>query len=448
MAGGFLYAKDVVHNPHRIHNNTIWGSPLILAWGFWRAGTQHLFYNNIVGGFDRFAKDALLTEMVQDFRQRLSNHGLWLDNNLFETGTTASYMVQNQAYGQIDDPSACAADAQKTPCYLTWDTPVPLTVGIANMWLWNGWQVQSGAAYTGLFKGVEYAASSSQNIEIFPGGGYIAKSGTLDISAARNRWVKSLPFVSLEPGTDGFLVPDWNSTMVKTAVTGQARPHSGATTSLDIGAATVSGTIPRIHGLKSQRLPIRVPFGCWDLPIQTDPEAASTRLTAVSAWAVPYSDAASTAPLARTITPLLDSSVSDGTVLHVCAGSSLPADSDIRFQLETSAILKDGTPVAQEPAFYQLSGLAKITVPVDRRAALRSFAPILNRTSLGLELTGLDAGPVQVVLSTLDGRVVRTLDVSPIAGSVTISRRGIPAGTLVLQVRQGSANWQTLTSAL
>jgi len=452
MAGGFLYAKDVVHNPHRIHNNTIWGSPLILGSGAWRAGAQHLFYNNLVGGFDRFAKDAALSAMVGNFRQLLGKHSLWMDNNLFETSNT-TFATQTFTQGQIADQAACTAAGLTSPCYVTWDTPVTVNMVLPGDWLWNGWRIQGNGTYTGVHKGVTYTTTSGPNIEIFPGGGFIVKSMGLsttfqDISAARNRWVKSLPFVSLEPGTDGFLVPDWNSTLVKTAVKDQGRQFSGATSSLDIGAATFSGTLPRIHGLKSQRLPHLSGSGCWDLPIQTDPEAASTRITAISAWNVPYADGTPGPAVARTISPLADSSLSDGTLLHLCAGGTLPADADIRFQLETSATLKDGTPVAQEPAFYQIAATAKTPVGTPSRAVSAAFAPALRRTAQGLELSGLDAGAARVTVRTLDGRVVRSLDAVPVAGSFALSRSILPKGTLLIQVRQGQDAWQTLTSAL
>lgn len=446
MAGGFLHVRDVVHNPHRIHNNTIWGSPLVIGSALWRTGVQHLFYNNIVGGFDRFANDPLLTEAIRYHHQQLAQHSLWLEHNLFETGTATKYRTTSQSSGSISDEAVCVEARLTSPCYVIWDKSVDVITDFGAPWLWPLWEVQRGAPYQGTYKGVGYSAPSPVNIEIFPGGGFIAGAKTRDILAARNRWVKTLPFRSLEPGNKGFLVPEWDSALVKTAVKGQARPHSGTPGVLDIGAVTFSDTIHRIHGLKSQRIPNRVANGCWLLPIQTDPEMATGRITGISVWTVPYED--NYPAVARTVVAIPDSSLVDGSALRVCTTAGSVDNADIRFQLETTATLKDGTTVAQEPAFYQMSAAAKITASVSPGSSIPSFVPMLRRTAKGLELTGLDAGAVQVTVRSLDGRVVRTLEVSPVAGSIAISRSGLPSGTLVLQVQHGAAHWQALTSAL
>ena len=46
-AGGFLFLKDAMLVTHIIHNNTIYGSPQTIA-GYYKAGKNHIFYNNII----------------------------------------------------------------------------------------------------------------------------------------------------------------------------------------------------------------------------------------------------------------------------------------------------------------------------------------------------------------------------------------------------------------
>ena len=48
MTGGFMYAKDAVVIPHRMYNNTILSSPIVLGHGYWRSNVQSLFYNNVI----------------------------------------------------------------------------------------------------------------------------------------------------------------------------------------------------------------------------------------------------------------------------------------------------------------------------------------------------------------------------------------------------------------
>lgn len=48
MTGGFMYAKDAVVIPHRMYNNTILSSPIVLGHGYWRTNVQSLFYNNVI----------------------------------------------------------------------------------------------------------------------------------------------------------------------------------------------------------------------------------------------------------------------------------------------------------------------------------------------------------------------------------------------------------------
>lgn len=46
-AGGMIFLKDAMLVPHILHNNTLYGNPQTVA-GYYKAGKNHVFYNNIV----------------------------------------------------------------------------------------------------------------------------------------------------------------------------------------------------------------------------------------------------------------------------------------------------------------------------------------------------------------------------------------------------------------
>jgi hypothetical protein len=221
MTGGFMYLKDVRIVPHKIYNNTINGSSIIFGNSYFKPGVQHYFYNNLVTGWNR---SGINGRMISDSRQFLR---LWKDflyNNTFEVGQPDSlYQIQNESSGSVTDAAACTAANQASPCYLTWDRPVPVLQGVKNQWLWNGWQVAQGTNYTGTYKATDYAAYNSQNIDFFNQGGYIKLAqglGTtpVDIMKQDNYWARKITYKSTVPGAVGFLEPSWTTHIVDTTI--------------------------------------------------------------------------------------------------------------------------------------------------------------------------------------------------------------------------------------
>lgn len=454
MAGGFLYVKDVPHPIHRIHNNTIWGSPMVIGYGYTSAGPQHLFYNNIVGGFDRVGSG--LSAMPSDARQMLIHYTYWLENNLFEVGAADSlYQIQTFPIDRISDSSACAGEFQNAPCYVTWDSAVKVTVGVRNQWLWNGWTLKQGGTYLGTFKGVQYPSANNQQIELFPGGGLVErvtgfKNTYLDVSSKKNRWVKSLPFKSLVAGSVDLLVPDGNSDLVKASVKAQGREFSGVTESvgtLDLGAAP-SSDVPTLFGFRSQLTPLASGGNCWTLPLlDTSSQILDGRIQTVQAWSVPaspvdYPERTDPSKLLDVLA-LADSSLGKPSV-KICLDVAPPASIDIRFQLEASGHLKDGTLFASEPAYFIVPPPYAPVGATPRLAARSSIR--FQRRSGHIVAQGLAEGIAQMTLRALDGRVLREVRSLTRAGTLSIDASGIPRGPVVVQVRQGDNSWQSLNS--
>lgn len=230
MAGGFLYVKDVLQAIHRIHNNTIWGSPLVIGHGYFKAGIQHLFYNNLVGGFDQILTNPKLKTMLRDDRQLLSKYGFWLDHNLFEIrDSSAAVRVTNTTSLLVRDSAICASQPSVSPCWVNLDEATRYKTVFA--WPWMGWSVAGDGIVQGKVRGVEVRASQVQASELFQGGGRIKSlmpmSTALDVLAADNFWAFELPLKGRVQGAPGFLEPDWTDSLVLRTVRAQGALASG-----------------------------------------------------------------------------------------------------------------------------------------------------------------------------------------------------------------------------
>jgi len=331
-----------------------------------------------------------------------------------------------------------------------------VTVGIRNQWLWNGWTTKQGGTYLGTFKGVQYPAVNNQQTEQFPGGGVIErltgfKNTFLDVSSKKNRWVKSLPVKSLVANSADLLLPDWGSDLVKTTVKAQGRDFSGVTESvgtLDLGASPSSG-VPTLYGFRSQLTPVANGGNCWTIPlIDTSSRILDGRIQTVQAWTVPASPTDypertdPSKPL--NVLALADSSLGKPSV-KICLDAVPPATIDIRFQLEATGHLKDGTLFASEPAYFIVPS-PYAQVGTSPRSSGRTSPIRLQRRSGRLVVQGLLDGSARMTLRTLDGRVLREVSSPTSAGALSLDASGIPHGPVVVQLRQGGNSWQSMTS--
>ena len=174
MAGGFLYVKDVTLATHRIHNNTIWGSPIVMGHGYHKFGIQHLFYNNLVGGFEEVLQDPSLKYYPRSDRQVLRFYRYWVDHNTFESPYAAmDGFPTTAASGALTftDTALCSQYSKPTPCTLPLDSAVSFYS--VNQWLIPAWIIRKGGILTGSISGSPVQWYEPKSPETFPGGGEI-----------------------------------------------------------------------------------------------------------------------------------------------------------------------------------------------------------------------------------------------------------------------------------
>lgn len=107
MTGGFMFAKDAVVIPHRIYNNTITASPIVLGHGYWRNNVQLLFYNNVISFANIYDKTGkLILAGAKDQHNLLRNYGEMAWHNTIQlqpgvgdvvTKSTGSWNIKDTA---------------------------------------------------------------------------------------------------------------------------------------------------------------------------------------------------------------------------------------------------------------------------------------------------------------------------------------------------------------
>lgn len=457
MAGGFLYVKDVPRAIHRIHNNTIWASPLVIGHGAFKPGVQHLFYNNIVGGFTLL--DAKLRSMVNDWRQLMSQYSVWMENNLFEVGAADSiYQIQKFSSGQVFDSAACAASGMTgmSSCWIGFDEPTPVLTGMRKSWLWNGWKTRSGGTYAATIQGKTYLLPSAMMIEQFPGGGFIdsvmglASTGKyIDISSAQNVWVKSLPWKSTTLGAANYFEPNWDDSLVLRAVKSRGRKASGWSDALDLGAVVSNTLDSNLQGPRSQLEPSRGAGNCWRIPLRIGSKVAVMHITSVRAWSTPFAtDETSTAkPPTEFFAQIpANTSIADPSTLDICLEATPAANADIRFQIESEGALQGGSTVGFEPAYFLVPAQSDPSGIGVRGTARTPGSLHLARVGNQLVAGGLPAGAFHLVLRSLDGRVLRDASLVSERGAVSFALPGFGRKPVLVQIRQGDHAWQGMTT--
>lgn len=453
MAGGFLYVKDVSQAIHRIHNNTIWGSPVVIGHGYFKAGIQHLFYNNLVGGFDQILTFPKLKSALRNDRQQLSKYGFWLDHNLFEI-RDSSATVTKTAFNaiQVRDSATCAAHGQSSPCFLMLDEPT--SIRTVFVWPWNGWTVAGGGIIRGKVGGKLVESTHPQASELFPGGGRIQSlmpnTTQLDVLAANNHWAFELPLKSRVQGTPGFLEPDWNDSLVGRTVRGQGSLASGWTNAggrTDRGAILSEGTTPEIWALKSQEPVFKVGVNCYAVQLRTRSGSGSgpVRLATVEAWSAPFQDGTfSAVPAVKPLKlkALLDSSFVEGQWKTICLDSTPSQTAGLRFHVTLSRATPFGTAFS-EPAYYLL---AKPSVDLVVGATKTPREPLALRASWvrgGLLLRGLGLESVKVTVTNLQGRRLLRTEVHPRSSAVFVPASPSWKGAVIVVVDQGGTRRST-----
>jgi len=458
-AGGFFFGATGGVARHRFFHNTIVGSPLVLANNGTGTESQHLFRDNIVGGFGRIA-DPKSRAVVDSWQQSLQWYPDWLTHNLFEVGVADSlYNSRSFAQGQITDSAACT-DLYRQPstsCFVTWDNPV--AVRFLKRWLWARWTLSNAAGYHGTYKGKTYRVIDSTATNMTDsGGGTISKIGPIDARSLGLRWVASVPWVSSKPGTTGFLQPVWNDTVVKTFVAGRA---STIGSDVDLGAIQKNDSPSGDLAWKSFLTVTTEDRKCFAIPLvkMAGNALSETKIVEAKAWGVHsisrwISGMTAEPPYGIHVMALADSSLgADSVSVRVCFDSALagevPGTNDDNplavFQLVVSG--KDpstGALRTLEPVLFQWrrpDRLLRNTMPSYSSVRGRSERMSVQRTAAGWRIPTSMTEICKVRFVGLDGRTVWSGNIVPRNGELRIPSPG-GLKSLFLQIRNGSGKYE------
>lgn len=232
QTGGFMYMKDVTLVSHKIYNNTIYQHGIILGWGSWRAGTQHLFYNNVVAGMiDSLVNGKSKIVFGNDWHQLLQFGGTTVYNNTFELAGAVKLTSSTKTQAQIvsdtlPDPNN-AGKFCTAGCWVDIE-PVKLVTQVQPQFIWNGWVVQGGGTYEAYYTdkaGVRWGPFTIRETNMFDSTGLIKQMQADNLAADsviwlahRNMYAFTIPFQSRTPTLGTFLMPDWSTKVVANTI--------------------------------------------------------------------------------------------------------------------------------------------------------------------------------------------------------------------------------------
>lgn len=227
QTGGFVYMKDVTLVTHKIYNNTLYKHGIVLGFGGWRAGTQHLFYNNVMAGPIDSLKGI---KFGQDWHQMLQLAGTTIYNNTFELEGGVKYGYQTATQAQIisdtlPDPNTPGKFCYPTGCWVNIE-PVKYVSQIQPEFLWNGWGIAQGGSFEAYYTdkaGKRWGPFMVYNNQLRDSTGLIIK---MQGSAAdSNTWKQHLnmyalkiPFQSRDPLAATFMMPQWGTNIVNKVI--------------------------------------------------------------------------------------------------------------------------------------------------------------------------------------------------------------------------------------
>ena len=384
MMGGFLIVRDVARVVHRIHNNILWAMPRIATHAGWRAGTQHLFQDNLVGGFD----DDSIVRMkgLGEYADLLPRWSMWLQGNAFVLAPGAARdSTITRTWGRVDDSLLCTGmyGVPTRTCDLTFDEPVVRTVPVSMPW--KGWSLPLGSAYTARVDGKAVVTSDPGLVEPFWNGGWIDSSSGIWIRPARNRWLRSIPLRSPDPARADFLMPDTATPEVRLGLMGQGSTSSGWD-SPDIGLP-LRGRFTEPWGPDPQRRFEGAGTGCYRawMAAGRGGVPADARLARIELWSLPWtemSDVPTRTPARMPLKPLADSSWREGGWLAVCS-DTLPRKGEDHVgsdAIRLDLVLRSGTRLSQMASF--VFGGSDVELPVSTRNAS------VTRTGLRIHRVG------------------------------------------------------------
>ncbi len=231
QTGGFVYMKDVTLVTHKIYNNTLYKHGIVLGFGGWRAGTQHLFYNNVLAGpIDSLKSGNTVIKYGQDWHQMLQLAGTTIYNNTFELEGGVKFGYQNATQAQIvsdtlPDPNSPGKFCYPTGCWVNIE-PVRYVSQIQPEFLWNNWGIAQGGYFEAYYTdkaGVRWGPFQVYNNQLRDSTGLIIK---MQGSAAdsniwkqhKNMYALKIPFQSRTPTATTFMMPEWGTNIVNKSI--------------------------------------------------------------------------------------------------------------------------------------------------------------------------------------------------------------------------------------
>lgn len=412
MMGGFLIVRDVARAVHRIHNNIFWAMPRIATHAGWRAGTQHLFQDNLVGGFDDDSISRLMAR--EGYADLLPRWSVWLQGNAFVLAPGAARdSTFTRAWGRVDDSLLCTGmyGVPTRACDLTFDDPVARTVPVSMPW--KGWSIPLGSAFAAKVDEKVVVASDPGLVEPLWNGGWVDSSsgayGRIWIRPGRNRWLRSIALRSFEPSRDDFLMPDTGTPEVRLGLMGQGSTNSGWDFP-DIGLP-LGGRFAEPWGPDPQRRFEETGAGCYRAWMAAGRGGVPTdaRLARIELWSLPWteiSDIPAKMPARMPLRPLADSSWREGGWLSFCSdslprkGEDLQGSEAIRLDL----VLRSGARLSQMASF--VLGGSGVQLPVSARKASTAWTGLrIHRTGSGAWVESPHEGsPVRFVHT--NGRIL------------------------------------------
>jgi hypothetical protein len=414
--GGFLMVRDVVRAVHRIHHNILWANPRVVGNGGWRAGSQHHFHDNLIGGFEDDSVAAISATnasssdgMHGSFSNQLPYWSQWLDNNaiVLPPGAVRDTTL-TRTWGNVRDSALCSGMYGKpTPsCLVTFDKPVTGSVPLGLPWPGASFPVGSGFLAT--VDGKTVRSADPGIVDPLVDGGWIhafrAPDGRVNqILPGRNRWLRSVRLLSLDPASPNFLVPDTLDVAVRSGLMGAGSPRS-ATDSNDIGWPS-GGRFLEPWGADHRERLSNLGSGCYGVSMVAGPGGvpAGAKWRRLTLWSLPWTDnmtVPNTEPLARPLKPLVDSTWRAGSRLNVCSDSAVRTNDAIRLD----GVLEFNGTVSTLTSW--VLGGTNINLPVSVSRASTRVRLSLHTSPGRLWIEGLDPES-NVRILQLNGRVLK-----------------------------------------
>jgi len=254
MTGGFFYGKDGVIVPHRIYNNTILSSPVVIGHGGWRRNAQAMFYNNVISFYNLKDKTGALIVGPKDQHNLLRKYGEMVWNNTIQlvpgmekvtTKQTGSWPITDTAvhiqYSGSATYQTCGggcyvngvkllepyiSELQPNQLFDTWGIQQGTYVRIAGDSVdWT--KVAANATITG-YEGKTYSVWENNGYSLW---GLFNKLPGLDTASARlrqNLWAMKIPTKGVVDSTTtkvasiNDLAPKWGDPVVNSTIRNKA----------------------------------------------------------------------------------------------------------------------------------------------------------------------------------------------------------------------------------